>query len=104
MPKNSIPLDTQKFLRRAEAARALTEAGFPTAKATLATLASRGGGPHFQRYGRTPLYRYGDLLKWAESKLKPPIRSINTINPVTKHPYSQQKIDYLIKRLPKISH
>ena len=32
---------------------------------TLATKASRGGGPPYRLFGRKPLYRWGDGLDWA---------------------------------------
>jgi len=67
--------DLNALLTRIPAAAALTEAGFPTSPATLATLASRGGGPPFRHYGRTPLYHWGDTLAWAQGKLSPPKRS-----------------------------
>jgi hypothetical protein len=70
-----IPTDLETLLIRAAAARALTEAGYPVARATLATLASRGGGPPYRRFGRIPLYRWADLLGWAQSRLGPPMRS-----------------------------
>lgn len=73
MPHPDIAPDT--LLRRAALAAALTAAGFPTATATLATKASRGGGPPFRRYGRLPLYRWADAIRWAESQLTPPICS-----------------------------
>jgi hypothetical protein len=38
-------LSPETLVRRAELAAALTEAGFPIATATLATMAVRGGGP-----------------------------------------------------------
>lgn len=62
-------------LTRKAAAEALREAGFPVSPATLATKASRGGGPPFQRFGRVPLYRLSDLLDWAQSRLSPPLSS-----------------------------
>lgn len=64
--------DPNELLRRQALAQALTEAGFPTAPATLATKATRGGGPPFRLYGRIPLYRWGDALEWAESRLSKP--------------------------------
>jgi len=67
--------DSDALLRRRPAAAALTDAGYPTACATLATLASRGGGPVYRRYGRYPLYRWGDLLIWAEARLGPAVTS-----------------------------
>jgi hypothetical protein len=70
-----VPYTPDALLRRGEAAEELTNAGYPVAPATLATKASRGGGPPFRRFGRVPLYRWGDLLTWAESRLSPPMRS-----------------------------
>jgi hypothetical protein len=63
------------LLRRRATAEALTEAGFPVAAKTLATKASRGGGPPYRVFGRTVLYRWGDVLAWAEARLSAPRRS-----------------------------
>jgi hypothetical protein len=41
----AIPSDPEMLLTREAMAQALTEAGFPISRATLATKASRGGGP-----------------------------------------------------------
>lgn len=50
-------------------------AGRRVAVATLASLATRGGGPPFRLFGRRPLYRWGDAMEWAEQNTKPPRRS-----------------------------
>jgi hypothetical protein len=71
----AIPLDFDVQLGRREGAGALTEAGYTTAPATLATLASRGGGPIYRLYGSRAVYRWGDLLDWARSRLSAPMRS-----------------------------
>lgn len=71
----AIPLDLEARLTRKTAAEALTEAGFPVSPETLATKASRGGGPLFQRFGRKPLYRWGDCLDWVHAQLSAPMRS-----------------------------
>jgi hypothetical protein len=71
----SIPNDPDRLLTRAELAAALTELGFPTSPATLATRATRGGGPPFQKYGARSLYRWGNGLEWAKSRLSGPISS-----------------------------
>jgi hypothetical protein len=63
------------LLTRDRAAEALTAAGFPTATATLATKASRGGGPLYRTYSGRALYRWADLLDWAESRTTAPRRS-----------------------------
>ena len=71
----TLPIDPDTWLVRDATAAALTEAGFPVAPATLATKASRGGGPPFQRFGRRPIYRWGDAIGWARSQLGPVVSS-----------------------------
>ena len=75
-----IPDDPDTLLRRRPTARALTEAGYETAEATLATLACRGGGPPYQKYGRYPLYRWGSALEWARSRLGPVVTSTSELD------------------------
>ena len=70
-----IPDSPDALLRRTPTAQALTAYGFPTSDKTLATKATRGGGPPYRLFGRIPLYRWGDCLDWAESKMSPPRRS-----------------------------
>jgi hypothetical protein len=71
----SSEIDVDDLLSRKQLAEALTERGFKTAEATLATMASRGGGPRFQKYGQRVLYKWGDALAWAKSKLSVPVLS-----------------------------
>ncbi len=59
------------LLRRAELAAALTAHGFPITKATLETLACRGGGPAYRRFGRATLYDLVEALAWARARLSP---------------------------------
>lgn len=59
---------TQRRLSRNEAAEFLTELGYRTAPTTLAKLASVGGGPIFDSWGRKPLYTEQSLLDWARSR------------------------------------
>ena len=66
-----IPTDPNALLRRRRTAQVLTEAGYPTAESTLATKATRGGGPPYRSYGRAALYRWGDALAWAQSRMSP---------------------------------
>ena len=68
----AIPNNPDTLLRRDAVADALTEAGYPVAKTTLATRATRGGGPPYRSFGRTPLYRWADALVWAQSRLSAP--------------------------------
>jgi hypothetical protein len=67
--------DPDALLTRRQAASALTDAGYPTAAATLATKATRGGGPPFSKYGPKTIYRWGDALTWARNRLTPPRNS-----------------------------
>ncbi|CAO4157147.1 hypothetical protein DHODJN_25260 [Methylorubrum extorquens] len=57
------------LLNRTQCAKLLSEAGYPTSRHTLASLASRGGGPLYRKYGRIVVYRWSDALEWAEKRL-----------------------------------
>lgn len=67
----TIPDNPEALQRRKPTAVSLTDAGFPTSEKTLATMASRGDGPPYHLYGRYPLYRWRDVLAWAQARLKP---------------------------------
>jgi hypothetical protein len=67
-----IPKNPDARLTRDALAQALTEAGYPVKAATLATKATRGGGPPFQLFGVRPLYTWSAALSWAESRLGEP--------------------------------
>ena len=60
------------ILRRRELAAELTAAGYPIAPQTLARLAVEGAGPPFRRWGRAPLYRWSDAVRWAEARAGKP--------------------------------
>ncbi|MGO9773260.1 MAG: hypothetical protein ACLPSW_27685 [Roseiarcus sp.] len=76
---SNIPNDLDARYDRATTAEKLTAAGFPVAKKTLETLATRGGGPIFQKFGHKPLYRWGDALDWAQGKLSKPVRTTSEL-------------------------
>ena len=65
-----IPENLDTLLDRKQTAAALTRAGFPIAPETLATKATRGGGPEYKLFGRKPLYRWGDALEWAKGRMR----------------------------------
>ncbi len=71
-PRSAIPLTADTLLRRTQTAAALCAAGYPVSDKTLATKATRGGGPPFQLFGRIPLYRWGDVLAWAQARMSAP--------------------------------
>lgn len=70
-----LPSDPDARLTRTQAAAALSAAGFPTSPKTLATKATRGGGPVYAMFGPRALYRWSDCLDWAQSRLTAPRRS-----------------------------
>jgi hypothetical protein len=63
---SALPHDA--LLTRRQLADESARAGFPIAKATLDSMASRGTGPTFRRYGRACLYMWGDFLEWVSSR------------------------------------
>jgi len=71
----SVPNNPDARLTRSATAAALTAAGYPVKAATLATKATRGGGPPYRVFGARPLYVWRDALAWAESRLSEPRRS-----------------------------
>ena len=68
------------LLRREDCAKALTRAGFRTSPKTLASKATRGGGPPYHKFGRTVLYRWSEVQAWAEARLSPPIISSSEVD------------------------
>lgn len=80
----NLPPETSKYvkptyrprLRRWDAAKYLGDVhGIQIAAATLAKLASIGGGPAITYFSKVPLYALSDLDAWALSKLHAPIWS-----------------------------
>jgi hypothetical protein len=86
----SFPLDPDALLLRKQTAEALTSAGYPTASATLATMATRGGGPPYRLFGRRAVYRLGDALDWAQSRLNAPRRSTSEADAAAADPSSSR--------------
>jgi hypothetical protein len=68
----SMPRDPHTRLTRQKLAEALTDDGFPTKPSTLATKATRGGGPPYELWGKKPIYTWGTSLAWAKSRLSAP--------------------------------
>jgi hypothetical protein len=70
-----IPESPDALLTREQLAAALTEAGYPIKPKTLATKASRGGGPPYRSFGTRAIYRWGDSIAWAHERLTEPRRN-----------------------------
>jgi hypothetical protein len=68
-------LPPSTLLRRKQCAEALSARGFPVAEKTLASMATRGGGPRFHKFGNRVIYRWSDALEWAEARLGSPRHS-----------------------------
>lgn len=79
MLSSKIPDDPQVLLGRKAAATALTAAGYVTSPFTLATKATRGNGPAYRIFGKRAIYRWGDLLAWAEASAAPLRRSTSEV-------------------------
>lgn len=75
-----LPDGPDTLLTRLNTAIALTAAGFPISAATLQTMVTRGGGPPFRNFGVRVLYRWGDALAWAQSRLSKPRRSSSELD------------------------
>ena len=60
-----IPNTPDALLTREDVATALTAAGYPVASKTLATKATRGGGPPYSLFLGRAIYRWCDALDWA---------------------------------------
>ncbi len=67
-------------LSREEASRHLRDTfGIKCKVATLAKLATVGGGPKFRKAGRYPIYSVEDLDAWAEARLSAKVGSTSEL-------------------------
>jgi hypothetical protein len=67
----NIPLDA--LLTRKQVAEALTELGFGITNQSLETMAVRGNGPPYSRWGAGAVrYRWQEALNWAHGRLSNP--------------------------------
>ncbi len=80
MTVNIESLTPETKLRRKAAAEALTAAGFPVSETSLSTMATRGGGPPYRKFGRIPLYEWGAALEWARGRLSKPVKSTSELD------------------------
>ena len=75
-----IPDSPDALLTRQRTAEALTAAGYPISHRTLATKATRGGGPLYSLFSGRALYRWGDALGWAVSMTSAPRSSTSEMD------------------------
>jgi hypothetical protein len=70
----------QTFLTRRQAADYLTERGLPIAWRTLQKMATTGGGPIYQLFGKRAVYTYPNLDAYAAERLSAPRRSTSDVS------------------------
>ena len=63
------------LMTREQVADALTRCGVPYSAKTLSTRACRGGGPPYRRFAKRAIYRWGDVVEWAQAEMSTPARS-----------------------------
>lgn len=73
-------IDPETLLSRRELSQALKELGTPFAEASLATMATRGSGPPFQKYGRRVTYKWGPSRDWALGRMSKPVNSTSELD------------------------
>ena len=62
----------KEYLTRRQAAEYVKRKGLPCAASTLAKLATIGGGPSFQKFGRNVVYTCANLDAWIQARLSDP--------------------------------
>jgi hypothetical protein len=71
---------SRRWHRRKGAAEYIrTTYNIPCTEPTLATWATRGGGPVYSRVGNTALYPEDGLDEWANERLGRPVRSTSEL-------------------------
>jgi hypothetical protein len=86
-------IDPNVRLSRKQTADALSSAGYPIAEATLASMATRGGGPLFSKFGPRVVYRWADVLEWAQHRLSKPVKSTSELGSNASLPQPEQRGD-----------
>lgn len=68
-------IDPERYYDRTAAAEAANAEGLPLSPKSLATMATRGGGPKMSHFGRRVVYYGSDLIAWIETRLSASIGS-----------------------------
>lgn len=72
-------MTNSRTFRRDEAARLLQSHGMRTTAASLATMATRGGGPPYFKIGKLCMYRLCDLEDWMSKRCSGLLDSTSTM-------------------------
>jgi hypothetical protein len=73
-----IPLDALQT--RVATSASLEAIGLKVSSKTLATKATRGGGPPYRLFSGRALYRWGDVLEWARGLMTSPRHSTSEVD------------------------
>lgn len=82
---------TRRLNRRESSKYLYDEHGITRKPSTLATLATKGGGPAFQKDGRFPLYTVKALDEWVEAQLSPVVTSTAELKVIERAAYSPRR-------------
>jgi hypothetical protein len=75
IPKALDSVDPKTFLTRFQVSEALEACGIPLSYDTLATKATRGGGPPFRIFGKSAVYQWCDVVAWVLETMGEPART-----------------------------
>jgi hypothetical protein len=75
IPKSLDSVDPKTFLTRFQVSEALEACGIPLSYDTLATKATRGGGPPFRIFGKSAVYQWCDVVAWVLETMGEPART-----------------------------
>jgi hypothetical protein len=98
MQSSVIPNNLEALLSREAAAQALTAAGYVTSSSTLATKATRGNGPAYRKFGKRAIYRWGDLVAWAEANTAPLRHNTSELTPISAGEPARRLIPTTLRR------
>jgi hypothetical protein len=88
-----------RWLRRKQAGLHIEQTyNIPCSEPTLATWATRGGGPPYTRVGHTALYAVDDLDAWALEKLSRTRRSTSEERSIASEP--RHELRHVLTREP----
>jgi hypothetical protein len=75
LPLTFSSIDPETLLGRAQVGAALRARGIRVSPTTLATKATRGGGPPFRIFGKQAVYRWADVVAWVLETMGEPART-----------------------------
>jgi hypothetical protein len=74
-PRPLDAIDPGTFLTRYQLAETLEQCGISVSYDTLATKATRGGGPPFRIFGKSAVYQWADVVAWVLETMGEPART-----------------------------